>query len=121
MIKIIGKPGYGASFFTNLAIEKLLETSSDYICILIDMADEFLPLIKKMKGIDINGEPGASHLKYEEYILSRLDKENFFRINLFVFNNCLIQNEIEKIELLEKSLQSKIDKQVMVIYKTSED
>jgi len=116
MVKIIGKPGYGASFLTNLAIEKLLETSSDYVCILIDITGEFLPLVKKMNGIDVNVKSEA----YEEYILSKLDNIRFFRINLYLYDNYLIENEIKNIELLEKIIQSKCNKQVMVIYKDCE-
>lgn len=116
MIKILGKPGYGASFLTNLAIEKLLETEPNAICILIDVTGEFLPLVRKMHGIDIEVE---SH-QYEEYISDQIDKENFFRINLYLFDNNLIKNEIDKIEQLESILQTKFNKQVFVIYKDIE-
>lgn len=116
MIKILGKPGYGASFITNLAIEKLLETNPNTICILVDITGEFLPIVRKMHGIDVD----VDSEQYEKYICEQVDKENFFRINLHLFDTSLINNKLKKIEELELILQSKFNKKVFVIYKDCE-
>ncbi|CAK7075642.1 hypothetical protein [Tissierella sp.] len=118
MIRITGNRGEGAGLLTNLAIEKLLETRSNKICFLIDDTTEFLPLVDKLKGIDVHISEGyttSTYKEYTEYVEARLNKGNFFR---FIISYGF-ESEIENIERFANELQEKHNVWVFVIYKSA--
>lgn len=119
IIKISGERGEGAGFLTNLAIEKLLETYPNCICFLIDDTSEFLPLINKLKGIDVNIAPGYMSLEnYQEYLNERLGKHNFFRI-LYPYHEYKLEDIENSLANFADKLRHIYNRRVFVIYKSA--
>lgn len=112
MIKIIGDKGEGAGKIVNLAIEKLRESEPESICFLLDDTGEFYPLTEKYQGVTIN--VSAAYKPFQENVLSKIDRSNFFRFLFEVNGNC----SHEAIEEYAKELQGILGRKVYVLYKT---
>jgi len=118
MIRIIGNRGEGTGLLTNLAIEKLLETQPNCLCLLIDYTSEFSPLVDKLNGITI--PVSEYHKEYTEHLLSRLDEGNFFRFLLDIHSGYL-EYVLAEIEKLASKIEKMYSRKVFLIYKTVND